>query len=298
MFEFFRVDIRKLLLIVIMLALPLISLNLERKETGQTRWYEQPIIWIVNPLQDLFTRFANNVTGTTGLYLNLLDIKKENRILKEDLSKLKSELNQKEELRLENERLKKLLEFQQRAPNSLLSAQVIAVDLMWGEYRSVQINKGIKHGLKKGMAVVTHEGVVGYLLNANKSFSTVLLLTDRNAVIDTLVQRTRARGIVEGLGQDLSQLKYLQRTDDVQNNDLVVTSGLDGVFPKGLPVGVVTKVVKQQFGVTQTVELSPVVNTSRLEEVFVVTKPESYLIKDETIQAEAGTPKKTESKTP
>ncbi len=291
MFELFRVDFRKLLLIVIMLALPLISLNLERKDTGQTRWYEQPLIWVVNPLQDLFTRFSNTVTGTTAHYVNLLDVKKENRVLKEELSKLKSELNQKEELRLENDRLKKLLEFQQRAPNALLSAQVIAVDLVWGEYRSVQINKGLKHGVKKGMAVITHEGVVGYLLNANQSYSTVLLLTDRNAVIDALVQRTRARGIVEGLGQDLSQVKYLQRTDDVQVNDLIVTSGLDGVFPKGLPVGTVNKVVKQPFGVTQTVEMSPVVNTSRLEEVFVVTKPEAYPdsqeIKDSTDTKEA-----------
>lgn len=273
MFEFFKLDFKRALLVGLILALPLISLNIERRDSSSISWYDLPIIYVVNPVQSFFSNFAQSVTETTKHYLVLLDIKKDNRVLSEKLAQVKFELTQLEELRLENLRLRRQLEFQKASQSSLLSAQVVAVDLLWGEYRSLQINKGKKHGLKKGMAVITYEGVVGYLLNTSSSFSTVLVLTDRNAVIDAIVQRTRARGIVEGLGRDLSHIKYLQRTDDVKVSDVVVTSGFDGVFPKGLPVGTVTKVVKKPHGVTQSVEMNPTVDTSRLEEVFIVLKP-------------------------
>jgi rod shape-determining protein MreC len=173
----------------------------------------------------------------------------------------------------------------------MLAAQVIAVDL-WGnsEYSSLKLNKGSNEGLKKGMGVVTHDGVVGYLLNVSPHYSTVLVLTDRNAVIDSLVQRTRARGIVEGLGRDICHIKYLQRTDDVQIGDLVVT-GFDGIFPKGFPIGAVTKVQKKAYGVTQYVEMRPIVDVARLEEVFVVLAPDVVL--DRLKQAQASNGEKT-----
>jgi rod shape-determining protein MreC len=274
MFGFFEIDLKKLLLVVLILALPLISLNLERRDSDTgPRWYEQPILWVVNPTQEFFSSFALGVSHTTSHYLNLLNIKKENRVLKEDVLKLKQELSQVAEVKLENARLKQQLQFQEESPNQLLAAQVIAVDL-WGEYSSLNINKGTDHGIKKGMAVITREGVVGYILNSNSKYSTVLALTDQNAVIDALVQRTRARGISEGIGRDLCRIKYLQRTDDVQIGDLVVTSGFDSIFPKGFPIGIVTKVSKKNYGVTQNVEMRPIVDTNRLEEVFVVIAPD------------------------
>jgi rod shape-determining protein MreC len=273
MFGFFEIDVKKLLLVVLILALPLISINLERRDNSNVRWYDQPVFWVVNSTQDLFSRFALGVANTTSHYLNLLDVKKENRLLKEDIAKLKQELTDREEVKLENERLKNQLEFQHISPSKLLSAQVIGIDL-WNnsEYTSLKINKGSADGLRKGMGVITREGVVGYLLNTQPEYSTVLAITDRNAVADALVQRSRARGIVEGVGGDFCRIKYLQRTDDVLIGDLVVT-GFEGIFPKGFPIGVVTKVSKKAFGVTQNVELRPVVDARRLEEVFVVLRP-------------------------
>lgn len=274
MFGLFEIDLKKLLLIGLILALPLISLNLERRDTGTTKWYDQLVLWIVNPSQEFFTRFALGVSHTTGFYMNLLDVKKENRVLKEEVSKLKQELSQREELRIENDRLKKQLEFQQTYPAQLLSAQITAVG-PWGEYSSLTLNKGSAEGVRRKMAVVTREGIVGYILNASTHYSVVLVLTDRNAVVDALVQRTRARGIVEGMGKDLCRVKYLQRTDDVQSGDLLVTTGFDDIFPKGFPIGTVTRVSKKNYGVSQTVEIRPVVDITRLEEVFVVLKPDA-----------------------
>jgi rod shape-determining protein MreC len=276
MFSFFEIDFKKLILVAIILALPLISINIERRDAGNAKWYQQPIFLIINPIQAFFTSFAEGVSHTTNFYVNLLGVKTENRVLKEEISALKQEVAQENELRLEYERLRKMLDFQQSNPSKLSSSQVVGVDL-WSsnEYSSIKISKGSAEGLRKGMAVITREGVVGYLLNVFNHFSTVLVLTDRNAVIDSLVQRTRARGIVEGLGRDLCHIKYLSRTDDVQVGDLVVT-GFDGIFPKGFPIGTVTKVSKKAFGVTQTVEMRPVVDVSRLEEVFVVLAPDVY----------------------
>jgi rod shape-determining protein MreC len=273
MFGFFEIDVKKLLLVALILALPLISINLERRDNSNIRWYDQPVFWVVNSTQDLFSRFALGVAHTTSHYLNLLDIKKENRLLKEDIAKLKQELMDREEVKLENDRLKNLVDFRQVSPSKMLAAQVIGIDL-WNnsEYTSLKINKGSTDGLRKGMGVITREGVVGYLLNTQPDYSTVLAITDRNAVADAVVQRSRARGIVEGMGGDFCRVKYLQRTDDVVVGDLVV-SGFEGIFPKGFPIGVVTKVSKKAFGVTQTVELRPVVDARRLEEVFVVMKP-------------------------
>ncbi|MBK9293300.1 MAG: rod shape-determining protein MreC [Oligoflexia bacterium] len=273
MFGLFEMDIKKLLLIVLILALPLISLNIEKKQENEISWYDLPVLWVINPTQELFSKFALGVSKTTSFYLNLLDVKKQNRILKEELARAKQDLKLAEETQNENNRLKKILEFKQSAQSQYLAAQVTAMGL-WGEYSSVTINKGLENGVKKKMAVVTPEGVVGYILNAEKKYSTVILLTDRNTVIDAIVQKNRARGILEGLGKDLSQLKYLLRTDDIQVNDLVVASGLDGLFPKGFPIGYVTRVDKKHYGVTQYVEVKPIIDITRLEEVLVVKKNE------------------------
>ncbi|MCC6277182.1 MAG: rod shape-determining protein MreC [Oligoflexia bacterium] len=278
MFGFFDFDFKKFLIVVLILALPLISLNLERRDNeSETKWYQKPILWVVHPTQKAFTDFSQGVARTTSEYLNLIDIKKENRILKEELATIKQSLSEREELKLENDRLRKMLEFGHDVSHQMLAAQVTAVDLFSSEYSSLKINKGTNNGIKKWMAVITHEGVVGYVLNTTAEYSTILALTDRNAVIDAIVQRTRARGISEGVGRDLSRLKYLNRTDDVEMGDLIVTSGLDGLFPKGFPLGIVSKVSKKAFGVTQDVEFRPSVDINRVEEVFVVLTPKNPL---------------------
>ncbi len=275
MFGLFEVDIKKLLLVALILALPIISVNLEKRDVGGVRWYDQPTIWLINNTQELFSSFSQGVAHTTSYYLNLLDVKKDNRVLKEELARLQQELTQREELKIENDRLKNALDFQKASPSLLLSAQVVGIDL-WtnSEYVSVTINKGSTHGIKKRMGVVTREGIVGYILHVFPKYSRVLVFSDRNATADAIVERSRARGIVEGVGGDLCRLKYLQRTDDVQVGDKIVT-GFDDVFPRGFPIGIVTKVTKKTFGVSQNVEVRPIVDTRRLEEVFVVIKPEN-----------------------
>ncbi len=120
------------------------------------------------------------------------------------------------------------------------------------------------------MAVIVPEGVVGQILKTGPRHATVLLLTDYNSAIDAIVQRTRAKAIVEGRGENRCQLKYLLRSEDVVVGDLVVTSGLGGNFPKGLLVGEIRKVEQREHGIFQYAELVPSVDLTKLEEVLVI----------------------------
>jgi len=125
--------------------------------------------------------------------------------------------------------------------------------------------------MRKGMAVVSPTGVVGQVVAVTPWSSKVLLVTDPSSGVDVLVQRTRSRGIVSGSLDDGPIMKYVQRSEDIQEGDRLVTSGLGGVFPKGLFVGTVDEVRKTSFGMFQHVGVSLAVDLSRIEEVLVVS---------------------------
>ena len=153
----------------------------------------------------------------------------------------------------------------------MVAAEVIGQDpSSW--FKSVTINKGEGDGVKRGMAVISPDGVVGQILKAAPHYATVLLVTDYNSAIDSIVQKTRARAIVEGSGENRCQLKYLLRTDEVNVGDVIVTSGLGGNFPKGLLIGEIRRVEKKGRGVFQYADLMPSVDLTKLEEVLVITE--------------------------
>ncbi|MCB0394535.1 MAG: rod shape-determining protein MreC [Bdellovibrionales bacterium] len=264
----FQLDFRKWALILFVIILPLISINMQRKE-GETPWYLVPFVTGAGIVQEAYSSFSNGVRGTVSLYVNLVDVKKENRVLKTELGELKARLADLEEIKIENDRLQKLLDFKKDSEMSLLTARVIGYDLMFGQFSTIRISKGDSDGVSVGRAVVTPSGVVGTVHAVSGHFSDVMVLTNRFSAIDSVVQRSRARGVTIG-NRSTTQLRYLQRSDDVQKGDLVVTSGLDNIFPKGYPIGRVTNVEKKSYGITQRVEVRPVVNPYHIEEIYVV----------------------------
>jgi rod shape-determining protein MreC len=168
-----------------------------------------------------------------------------------------------------------LLDFRSELPSGAITATIIASSASsW--FQSCVISKGSADGVRKGMAVVTPLGVVGKVAAVTGRTAKVLLLTDPNSGIDVLVQRTRSRGIVSGSLESGTVLKYIKRSEDVQEGDRLVTSGLDSGFPKGLLVGTVIRVRKQNRGLFQSVEVWPAVQAARVEEVLVVgAQPEA-----------------------
>ena len=151
----------------------------------------------------------------------------------------------------------------------LVPAQVVGRDLV-PDHNTITINKGTKHGLKSGQAVLTVSGAVGYIFKPQLYTSHVMLISDRYSVVDALIQKTRAHGIVEGKSKELCILQYVERTEDVKAGDLIVTGGLDNIFPKGFPLGVVTNVERKTKSASLVIDLKPVVDANKVEEVFIV----------------------------
>ena len=220
-------------------------------------------------MQDSYSNFTSGVRGTTSMYLNLIGIKRQNQALLRENEELRAQLGSTEELKLENQRLSKLLEFREQTKMKLLAAKVIARDLS-PDHESIRINRGYREGLRKLQGIITVNGVVGYVVSTQMDSAQVILLSDRSASIDALVQRTRARGLTNGRSSGSLRLRYLERADDVTVGDAVVTSGSKGYFPKGFPIGRVTSVRKTDFGISQEAMVEPAVSASNLEEVFVV----------------------------
>lgn len=264
----FRIDLKRILILLALVVVPLMALNMERQEDEEP-WFVVPFSLAGGMVQRAYASFSSGVRGTTALYLDLIDVKTQNRLLQKEIEEMRAQLGSMTELKIENERLTQLLGFKQNSPMELVAVKVVGKDLL-PDHQTLTINRGSQHGIKSGMAALTVGGVVGYVFRTQPLTSTVILLTDRYASIDSLVQRSRARGLSEGNSKGATVLKYIKRTDDVQAGDLVVTSGMYGVFPKGFPIGKVTQIRKSQYGMTQELDIEPAVETQNLEEFFVV----------------------------
>jgi len=268
--NFFNFDLKKLVMIGIVLALPLISINMQQRPQ-ESNWLSKPFTLLGSAVSETFYSFSHGVKDTTAMYVNLINVKKHSEELISRNNELQARLEKMNELLIENDRLRELLTFKEQTKMNLMAAQVIGRDLVI-DHNTVTINKGSMDGLKAGQAVITTGGVLGYIFKPEPFTAHVMLITDRYAVVDGIVQRTRAHGIVEGKSQYGStlNLKYVEKTEDVKEGDLVVTGGLDNIFPKGFPVAVVESVEKKTFSVSLKVDLRPVVDPYKVEEVFVV----------------------------
>jgi rod shape-determining protein MreC len=258
--------------IVLLLLFALVLMSLRAKQKGGVEFFDALLMEICSPFQKAATFVVKTIQGATRQYVFLINLEKENRVLKQKIAELQEENHRMKEMKLTNERMRQLLKFREQNSPSMIGAEVIGQDpSSW--FKSVTIDKGEGDGVKKGMAVVSPTGVIGQVLKTAPHYATVLLVTDYNSAIDCIVQRTRAKAIVEGVGENRCQLKYLLRADEAAVGDVVVTSGLGGNFPKGLMVGEIKKIDKRGHGVFQYAELVPSVDLTQLEEVFVIMEP-------------------------
>jgi rod shape-determining protein MreC len=227
------------------------------------------LLTVMRPLQIGAQTFVLWTREVGGITMRLGGLAGENRRLREQLEELEAERNRLLEAEATNRRLRELLEFRSQLPPATLTASVIASSAStW--FRSMTLDKGSSDSVVKGMAVVATAGVVGQVVAVSSRTAKVLLLTDPHSGADVLVQRSRARGIVAGSLDNGTMIKYIKRSEDVEIGDRVITSGLDGVFPKGLLVGTVADVRKKSFGLFQFVGIDLAVDPARIEEVLLV----------------------------
>jgi len=254
---------------LLLIFLVLISITTTHRLENKLRWYDKAVLFVSTPMQYALDGLIGGIVNFSNKYILLFNINKDNSFLLNQNRLLKKELNELKEFSYENKRLKQLLLFKEEVPYFMLPAQVFARDASL-EYKTIRINKGESSGIKIGMAVVNYEGIVGQIIRLSNDYSDVLIITDPNSAVDALVQRSRVRGIVQGKGEDYIEIKYLDRLDDVEIADVVVTSGFAGKFPKGIVIGQVKKIERKEYGVTQVIKLDPSVNFNKLEEVFVI----------------------------
>jgi len=195
----------------------------------------------------------------------------ENKVLKKEIDVLKKDLVDYAELEDENQRLKDIVSFKKSLPQKMVPARVVGRDLAsWR--RSIVIDKGEKDGLKEDFAVVSSYGLVGRIIEVGESASRVMLLTDMDFKISAIIQHGREEGIVEGVGEAYCWMKYVEREGFVQNNDIVISSGLGGVFPKGIIIGGISSVSVGEDMLFKRIKIVPAVKFSKLEEVLVIIK--------------------------
>ena len=244
------------------------SFNYIRKSSFQSPAV-QTVLFFVGPLQDGISRTIEFAEDIWTHYFFLVATAKENDLLRRQLAEAGLQIHECREMALTNARLKQFVEFRSSTNFTMVAAEVVGKDPSpW--YRTVIINKGKSDGLRNGLPVVVPEGIVGKVTGVSDGYAKVQLIIDRNSAVDALVQRTRARGINGGLNNTLCRFDYVLRKLDITVGDTVITSGFDGIFPKGLPIGGVTKVFRRNAGIFQEIEITPFVNFHKLEGVMII----------------------------
>jgi rod shape-determining protein MreC len=269
-------EYRHYLATLVLVIVPVIALNAGGKSPVELHWFDRAAVALSSPVQSAIRWTIETTWDGLQSYVLLFNTQSNNRELAVENRRLLNELAAFQEVARENERLRQVVEFNAPLPGKKVVAQVIAQDVS-PEFRMIRINKGTDHGVITGMAVIALEGIVGRVIRAGNDFSDVLSLLDSSSAIDSLLQRNRVRGVIEGQGGQLLAMKYLRRTDDVQEGDVIVSSGIGGLFPKGLTIGKVVSVKKKNFGISQNVEVAPSVDFNRLEEVTVIDPPKMPL---------------------
>ncbi|MBW2516108.1 MAG: rod shape-determining protein MreC [Deltaproteobacteria bacterium] len=229
---------------------------------------------LVSPFQELVTRSIRFARDIWEHYFFLVTVAHENENLKKSLNQFVGKSNQWHEIDLANSRLRNLLNFQKAPTHKVVAAEVIGKDPS-GWFKTIIIDKGKSDGLKKGLAVVLPTGIVGQVIEAAGHYSKVMLVIDRNSAVDAMVQRSRARGIIKGESADQCRFEFVLRKHDVQIDDTVIASGLDGVYPKGLRIGRVADISQRNADIFYEITVAPFVDYEKLEEVLVILPPQA-----------------------
>jgi len=257
-------------LLLLLALLFFVVFLLPRQARALLQTVGQPVAWVVSfPLKG-FAAIDRSVMAVWERYLALRGVEEENRRLRREIQYLKGQNDQLQALAADTRRLAALMEFKERTPVQTLAARVVGRDSTnW--YRAMVLDKGELDGVRAEMGVVTPAGVVGRVVKATRSTSVVLLVSDPNNAVTGLIQRTREEGIVEGTAEGRARLKYIPLLSTVRAGDTVITSGLTGGFPKGIMIGVVNRIEKEEGALFQSAEIVPDVDLSRVEEALIIT---------------------------
>ena len=234
------------------------------------------VLTVTSPVEKAIDWTVSGALSTWQGYVWLRGAQDRAVALSRRVNELRAENAELSQLKAENERLERLLAFARAKPeHRTVGARIIGTRMDPKGLQLVTIDRGADDGLRRMMPVVTADGVLGRVHTLGGRSADVLLISDRNSSIAVRVERSRARATVRGQGAPgPCRLEYALRSDDLIEGDQLVTSGTDGVFPRGLPVGQVTRVKRDGFGLYQAADVLPAVDVNRAEEVAVLVSTE------------------------
>jgi rod shape-determining protein MreC len=256
-----------------LLLLQLFFMSGTARRSGVTRACESAVMWVSAPVVELSRSVAGGARdGVTGAR-DLLAAHTRNAALELEVERLRTEFVQVREAAPENRRLRNLLRMREELTPNSISASLVTAHI-GRRSQTVVIDRGSDDGVAVDMAVVAWGGAVGRVIMVDSGHAKVRLLSDRSSGVAGIVQRSRAQGIVQGRAGGALHMLYVPRYSDVVHGDRVVTSGLDGVFPRGYGIGHVSSITQAADG-AQTIHLEPAIDFSTIEEVMVVLDPPS-----------------------
>lgn len=263
-----------LVLVVVIITILLTAARFTGIERTNLSSLETGVQALKAPLVGGATGAVQKVKDFFGMFKEITDLREENASLKKEIGELNQEIDLLRDYGLENIRLRDLLEYKEVHINDfqLLAAQVIGRDPSnW--YNTITLNRGSNDGVQKDMPVVTHQGLVGRVINVSPKASEVLLILDQEGAVGARVWENRETpGVVEGNGQENNLLTMIHMPHDAEIvvGQTVVTSGLSGLFPSGIRIGKVIEIEDEVSGLMKKATIEPFVNFNRLEEVLII----------------------------
>ncbi len=271
----------KIIVVALLLILAGWNLYANRRDPADLNIADRTVLFVTAPVQKVFSWTFHGIGNVFSGYVALVGVKKENEELTVQVAELEALAVANRELELQNARLRELADMRAQLPIPTTSARVIG----WGtssRYKVVRIDRGRANGIAPGQAVIGHSGVVGQVLHTSAGAADILLISDISSGVAARLQESRLRGICVGNGRWAASLEFVARQESgaVAEEDVIVTSGDDGVFPAGIPVGTVSHVEVGETGQFLTVDLALAEDLTCLEDVIVLLDPGAELPED------------------
>jgi rod shape-determining protein MreC len=267
---------RRTLVLSTALLLAFVLMTLQARSGSSVALFtKQLLLTSISPFLRVATKSFDITATVWNEYIDLRRVRHDNQRLKEEVRQLRTEVDELRDTALEHTRLNQLLQLGTRVGTEAIVARVIGKDTTnW--FKTILIDTGANRGIQRHMAVVTREGLIGRVVDVTALASRVQLITDPESAVGVLIERSRTVGVAAGSQGGAIQIKYLPLMADVAVDDRIITSGMGGIFPKGIPVGKVVRSSRPTKGTLfQLIEAQPHADFSRLEEVMVLKRPPS-----------------------
>ncbi|MFW8601209.1 rod shape-determining protein MreC [Desulfobacterota bacterium M19] len=223
---------------------------------------------VMGPVQGTFTKSMSFVSSIWRHYISLTEVAVDNDRLRREIDKYRQKNAEFREAAALNGQLQKLLDLDKRLKLPTVTARIVGRDpSLW--FKTLIIDKGSTSGISAGMAAVTPDGVAGQVINTSPHYAKIMAATDPNSAIDAIVQNNRLQGIIKGDGRNY-RLRYVLKNSVVKINDTIITSGMGGVFPKGLVIGTVSNFLRARRGMFLQIKVKPSVNFHHLEYLTII----------------------------